>query len=202
MEINTHHDIETENNSVEPLPEPHFDDTMISQAQQVEPLSASGRRKWRTGSARNFFRGRLAVLSVILVSLLLGAAALGVVLGLRDRQSSINEAAPANQTTTEPTDAEVAPPPVKAQPVAASPAKAITRPQRAEVTEPQPKPVSPPERARRTVRVSLDEIDQALIRGGQKPTARKVGEIFGGGRNDRRGRKGESRHRDRDDDPN
>jgi hypothetical protein len=201
MEINTHNDIDTESNSGAPLSEPHFDDTMVSQAQQVEPLDASGRRKQRTGTARNFFRGRLGVLAVILVSLLLGAAGLGMVLGLRDRHSSIEEPATANQTTPEPTDADVTPPPVKAQPVNAPPAKAFSRTQPADVRE--PKLVAPSERVRRTVRVGLDDIDQALSGNGQKPTARKVGEIIGGGRNDRRGRKGESRHRDRgDEDPN
>jgi hypothetical protein len=201
MDINTHNDIETENNSGEPLPQPHFDDAMVSQAQQVEPLDANGRRKWRPGAARDFLRGRLGVLAVVLIALLFGAAALGMVLGLRDRQSSIEEPAAANQATSEATDADAAPPPVKAQPVNAPPVKALTRTQSAEIQEPEPKPVSPPERVRRTVRVGIDEIDRALSQSGQKPAARKVGEIFGGVRTDRRGRKGESKHRERADDP-
>lgn len=199
MEINTPNDIETENNSEPPLPPPQFDAAMVSQAQQVEPLDASGRRKW-PGPARNFFRGRLGVLAVILIGLLLGAAALGMLLGLRDRQSSIDEPTTANQVTPEPTNAGVAAPPVKAAPANAPPVKALARPQVAEIQEPEPKPVNVPERVRRTVRVGLDDLDQALSQRGQRP--RKVGEIFGGGRDARRGRKSDSRHRERADDNN
>ena len=197
MEINTDNDSETENAPGPELPPPHFDATMISQAQQVEPLDATGRRKRQPGPARDFLRSRLGVLAVILIALLFGAAALGMVLGLRDRQSSIEEPATANQTTPETADTNEAPPPVKAQPVNAPPVKALTRTQSAEIREPEPKPVSAPERVRRTVRVSIDDIDRALSQSGQKPAARKVGEIFGGNRTDRRGRKGESKHRDR-----
>jgi hypothetical protein len=192
METNTRNDIETNNNSPA-LPPPQFDEAMVSQAHQVEPLDASGQRKW--GPAWNLFRGRLGVLAVILVVLLLGAAALGMLLGLRDRRSSIEEPATANQATPEPTSAGVAAPPVKDPP-----AKVLARPQRAEIQEPEPKPVNAPERVRRTVRVSLGDIDQALSPREQRP--RKVGEIFGGGRSDRRGRKSESRHRQRANDDN
>jgi hypothetical protein len=194
MEINTQSDSDTNNNSETPLPTPHFDAQMISQAQQVEPLDASGRRKWRPGSARDFFRGRLRVLAVAMVALLFGAAALGVLLGLRDARSSIEQPT-ADQAIPEPTNAEASPPPVKAQPAVAPPVKALA--QRAEKTEPAPKPVSASERVRRTVRVSLDDIDQALSEKIVRP--RKVGE-YGGGRNDRIGRKGESRRLQRRDD--
>jgi hypothetical protein len=51
---------------------------------------------------------------------------------------------------------------------------------------------------RRTVQVGIDDIDQALSPKGQKPAARKVGELFGGGRGDGRARKGKSKHRDDD----
>jgi hypothetical protein len=196
MEINTHNDIDPDNNSGIMLPEPHFDATMISQAQQVEPLDASGRRKWRPASARDFFRGRLRVLAVIMVALLLGAAALGMVLGLRDGRTSIEQPTTADQATPR-TDADVEPPPVKTQPVNAPPVKTFGRTQRAEIRESDPKPVSPPERVRRVVRVSLDEIDQA--RSEKNVRARKVGE-YGGGGNDRRGRQGDLRRRGGDDD--
>jgi hypothetical protein len=195
MEINTHSDTDPDNNSETPLPTPHFDAAMISQAQQVEPLDANGRRKWRPSSPRDFFRGRLGVLAVTMIALLLGAAALGVVLGLRDARSSIEEPTMANQAVPEATNAEVAAQPVKAQPAVASPVKAFA--QRAEKTESDPKPVSPPERVRRTVRVSLDDIDKALSEKIVRP--RKIGE-YGGGGSDRRGRKGESRRRERLDD--
>jgi hypothetical protein len=195
METNTQNDIETDNNSGPPLPPPQFDAAMVSQAQQVEPLAARGRRKW-AGPARNFFRGRLGVLAVILIALFLGAAALGMLLGLRDRQSSIDEPTTANQATPEPTNAGVAAPPVKALPVNAPPGKALARPQRAEIQEPEPKPINVPERVRRTVTVGLDDLDQALSQKSQRP--RKVGEIFGGGRDARRGRKSDSRHRERE----
>jgi hypothetical protein len=184
MEINTHNDTDPDNNSEMPLPEPHFDAAMISQAQQVEPLDANGRRKWRAGSALGFLRGRLGMLAVIMVALLFGAAALGMVLGLRDARSSIEEPTTATQATPEATNAEVEAPPVKAQPAVAPPVKAFA----------DPKPVSASDRVRRTVRVSLDDIDQALSEKSERP--RKVGE-YGGGRNDRRGRKGESRRRER-----
>jgi hypothetical protein len=195
MEISTHSDTDADNNSETPLPAPHFDAAMISQAQQVEPLDASGRRKWRTGSARDFFRGRLGVLAVTMIALLFGAAALGVVLGLRDGRSSIAEPTTADHATPEPTSADAEAPAVKAQPAVPPPVKAFA--QRAEKTEPDPKPVSPPERVRRTVRVSLDDIDRALSEKSVRP--RKVGE-YGGSGSDRRGRKGESRRRERRDD--
>ena len=187
MEFDTQNDIETDNDSEMPaLPPPQFDAAMISQAQPVEPLDVSGRRKW-PGPPRNLFRGRLGVLATILITLLLGAAALGMLLGLRDRQSSIAKPNTANQATPEPANAIVAAPPVKDPP-----AKVLARPQRAEIQEPEPKPVNAPERVRRTVRGSLDDIDQVLSQSGQRP--RKGGEIVGGGRNV--GRKGNSRHRE------
>lgn len=192
MEINTHNDTDPDDNSEMPLPEPHFDAAMISQAQQVEPLDANGRRKWRPGSALDFLRGRLGALAVIMIALLFGAAALGMVLGLRDGRSSIEQPTTADQATPEPINAEVAAPPVKAQPAVAPPVKAFA--QRAEKTESDPKLVSPPERVRRTVRVSLDNIDQALSEKSER--SRKVGE-YGGRRNDRRGRKGDLRRRER-----
>jgi hypothetical protein len=195
MEINSPTDIETENNSAAPLPSPQFDAAMVSQAQQVEPLDASGRRKW-PGPARNFFRGRMGVVAIILIALLLGAAALGMLLGLSDRQRSIDEPTTANEATPEATNTGVAAPPVKVPPPNAPPGKALAHPQREEIQEPEPKPVTAPERVRRTVRVGLDDIDQALSPRAQRP--RKVGEIFGSGRNDRRGRKGEPRHRERE----
>jgi hypothetical protein len=196
MEINTHRDTDADNDSETPLPiplpAPHFDAAMISQAQQVEPLDASGRRKWRPGSARDFFRGRLGVLAVTMIALLFGAAALGVVLGLRDGRSSIEQPTTMDPATPEPTNADAVAPPVKAQPAVPPPVKAFA--QRAEKTEPDPKPGSAPERVRRTVRVSLDDIDRALSEKSERP--RKVGE-YGGSGNDRRGRKGESRRRER-----
>lgn len=202
MEINTHNDNDPDNNSEVPLPEPHFDAAMISQAQQVEPLDANGRRKWRAGSARDFLRGRLGMLAVIMVALLFGAAALGMVLGLsegRDARSSIEEPTTATQATPEATNAEVEAPPVKAQPAVAPPVKAFAPTQRAEIQESDSKPVTPSERVQRTTRGSLDNIDQALSEKTVRP--RKVGE-YGGGRNDRRGRKGELRKRERGgDDP-
>jgi hypothetical protein len=191
MEINTQNDIETDNDSGPPLPPPQFDAAMVSRAQQVEPLDASGPRKW-AGPARNFFRDRLGVLAIILIALLLGAAALGMLLGLRDRQSSIDEPNTANEATPEPTNPGMAAPPVKAPPVNAPPVKALARPQRSEIQEPEPKPMNVPERVRRTVTVGLDDIDQAMSQRGQRP--RKVGEIFAGGRDARRGRKSDSRH--------
>jgi hypothetical protein len=198
MEINTHSDTDTDNNSETPLPEPHFDAAMISQAQQVELLDTSGRRKWRSSSTLDFLRGRLGVLAVTMIALLFGAAALGVVLGLRDGRSSIEEPTPANQPTPAPVNDGVAMPPIKAKPVNAPPVTPRVRTQRAELPAPETKPVSPPERVRRTVRVGLDDIDRALSQGGQKPAARKVGEIFSGSRKgDRHGRKGESKHRER-----
>jgi hypothetical protein len=195
MEINTQNDIETDNDSeVLPLPSPQFDAAMVSQAQQVEPLDARDRRRW-PGPARNFFRGRLAVLAAILIVLLLGAVGMGMLLGLRDRQSSIEEPNTTNQATPEPANASIAAPPVKDPPV-----KVLARPQRAEIQEPEPKPVNAQEQVRRTVRGSLDDIDQALSQSGQRP--RKVGEIFGGRRNVGSGRKGDSRHREREPDNN
>ena len=194
MEINTQDDIETDNDSISPLPPPQFDEAMISQAQQVEPLDASGRRKWRAGSAGDFLRGRVGLLAVILVTLLLGAAAFGMLLGFRDRQSAIAEPTTANQATPEPTEeSEVTTTPVKTQPVSAAPAKSLARTPRDETPEPEPKLISPQKRVRRTVRVGLDDIEQALAR------PRKVGEI-GGGRDDRRDRKRESKDRKRDKD--
>jgi hypothetical protein len=197
MDIKTDNDIEANDNPEQPLSTPHFDAAMISQAQQVEPLNAKDQRP-RPGSAGNFFRGRLAVLAVILVVLLLGAAAVGMVLGFRDRQSAVAEPATANQATPAPTDTEALTPVVKAPVVAPTPAR-VTRAQRAEVREPEPKLISP-ERVRRTVQVGIDDIDQALSpkgqKQGQKPVPRKVGELFG--RDDRRTRKGKSKHRDDD----
>lgn len=196
MDINTDNDIKANDNSVRPLSTPHFDAAMISQAQQVEPLNAE-RAKSRPRSAGSFFRGRLALVAVILLVLLLGAAAVGIVLGLRDRQSSIEPAA-ANQATPEPTNSEAVTPVVKAPVVAPTPAKVVTRAQRAETRQPDPVPIPAPERVRRTVRVSIDDIDRALSPSGQKSGPRKVGEIFGGGRGDRRERKGKSKHGDDD----
>jgi hypothetical protein len=193
MEINTHNDTDPAKDLEMQLPEPHFDAAMISQAQQVEPLDANGRR-WRAGSMRDFFRGRLGVLAVTMIALLFGAAALGVLLGLRDGRSSIEEPTTANQATPEPANDGVAMPQVKAEPVNATPLKPLVGTQRAGLSEPGPKPLSPPERVRRSVRVGLDDIDRALSEKIVRP--RKVGE-YGGGRNDRSGRKGELRKRDR-----
>jgi hypothetical protein len=195
MDINSQNDIEMENKPGSPLPPPQFDAAMVSEAQQVEPLPA--RRARRTGPARNVFGGRLGVLVVILITLFLGAAAFGMFLGLRDRQSSIEDPATANQATPEATNARETVQTEKAVPVKA-PVKESTRTQRAEVIEPEPKPVAPLVRARRSVRVSLSDLDQE--KSGQ-PAARKVGEIFSGVRHDdRHGHRGERRRRERDDD--
>jgi len=190
MEMNTQNDIETDTDSSPQLTTPQFNEAMVSQAQQVEPLDSSGQRRW-PGAARNFFRGRLGLLAVVLIALLLGAATLGMLLGLRDRQNTIAEPAQANQATPEPADAGLAAPPVKDPP-----ARVLTRSQRAEINESEPKPAIAPERVRRTLRVSFDQLDQALSQKEQRP--RKVAEI--GGRSERRGRKGESKDRKRDKD--
>ena len=195
MDINTDNDIEANENPGPPLSTPHFNAAMISKAHKVEPLNAKG-GKSRPRSAGRFFRGRLAMVAVILLVLLLGAAAVGMVLGLRDRQSSVAEPAAVNLATPEPTNTDVVTPVVKA-PVAATPAKVLTRAQRAETGQPDPKPIPAPERVRRTVRVSIDDIDRALSQNGQKPGPRKVGEIFGSG--DRRDRKHKSKHSDDND---
>jgi hypothetical protein len=191
MEPITPNKTEIESNPGSPLPPPQFDAAMVSEAQQVEPLDANGRRTRRPLSLRNFFRGRLGLLAVVLTVLLLGAAALGMFLGLRDqRQNSVEDATTASKTTPEPTSSGESAVPVKAPAV-----KASSRTQGAQVQEPLPKPVSPPERVRRSMRASLEEFDRALSQSGQKPVPRKVGEIFGGSRNSR---KGESRRRQRD----
>ncbi len=189
---------EIESNSGSPLPPPpQFDSAMVSGAQQVEPLDANGTRTRWPLSSRNFFRGRLGVLAVVLTVLLLGAAAFGMFLGLRDqRQRSVQDATTASETTPEPTSTGESAVPLKSPPVKAPPVKASVRTQKVQLQEPLPKPVSPPERVRRSMRATLDEFDRALSQGGQKPAPRKVGEIFGSGRNSR---KGESRRRERDD---
>ncbi len=194
MDTNTDNDIEANDNSVPPLSTPHFDAAMISKAQQVEPLNAKG-GKSRPRWGGRFFGGRLAIVAVILLVLLLGAAAVGMVLGLRDRQSSV-EPATANQATPEPTKSEAVTPLVKAPVPVPSPAKVVTRAQRAETGQPEPKPIPAPDRVRRTVRASIDDIDQALSPKGQKSGARRVGEIFGNGRGESRERKGKSKHGD------
>ena len=195
MEPITKNNTEIESNPGSALPPPQFDAAMVSEAQQVEPLDANGRRTRRPLSPRNFFRGRLGVLAVVLTVLLLGAAAFGMFLGLRDqRQNSVEDATTASKTTPEPTSSGESAVPVKAPTVQAPPVKALSRTQGARLQEPLPKPVSPPERVRRSMRASLDEFDRALSQSGQKPVPRKVGEIFGGSRNSR---KGESRRRER-----
>jgi hypothetical protein len=176
MDIKMDNDDIEANENQQPLSTPHFDAAMISQAQPVEPLNTKDQR-WRQGSTGNVFRGRLAVLAVILVVLLLGAGAVGMVLGLRDRQSAVTEPSTANQVTPEPTDTQAVTPVIKAPVVAPTPAR-ITRAQSAEVRKPEPKLISP-ERVRRTVQVGIDDIDQALSPKGKRPAARKVGEIFG-----------------------
>jgi len=193
MEINLHNDIEKENNSGGPLPAPHFDAAMVSAAQPVEPLDAS--RAWRSGSLLHLTRRRLRMLIAVVLTLLLGAAAFGMFLGLRDRQNAIEDAETANQKTPAPPNAAEAPPPIKAAPV-----KASARTQRAEVKVPEANPFTPARLVRRSVRNSLADVDEAFSQSGQKPAARKVGEIFGGGRTgDRHGYKGEPRRRERDD---
>lgn len=193
MDIKTNNEIEANDSLQQPLSTPHFDAAMISQAQQVEPLQVHDLNR-RPPSKGSFFGGRMAIVGGILVALLLGAVAVGMVLGLRDRQTAVEQPATATQATPAPTDTDEATPVVKAPVVAPTPAK-VTRAQRAEPREPEPKIVSP-ERVRRTVQVGIDDIDQALSPKGKKPTARKVGELFG---DDRRNRKGKSKHRDEDD---
>jgi hypothetical protein len=199
MEINSHNDIEMENNSGSALPPPHFDAEMVSAAQPVEPLAARPAR--RSESLSNLIRRRLGVLIVILIVMLLGSAAFGMFLGLRDRQSATEDADTANQATAEPASAGATAPPVKDAPAEAAPLKSFARTERAELKEPEVKPVAPRERVRRVVLASPAEIDQALSGRSEQSAARKVGEIFGGGRHgDRRGRSGDSRRRERGND--
>jgi hypothetical protein len=197
MEINSHNDIDMENNSVTPLPTPHFDAEMISEAQQVEPLEPRGRQSWRSGPLQNFVRGRLGLLIGIVIALLLGAAAFGMFLGLRDRQNPVETAETANQATPEPTSDAGATTPTKAQ-IVKAPVKSLARTQPVEDPRRETKPA--PERVRRVL-ASPAEIDQALSGRGDLPMPRKVGELFGDGRrSERRGHKGEGHRRDRNDD--
>jgi hypothetical protein len=196
MEINTRNDTEIESNPGKPLPPPQFDAAMVSEAQQVEPLDAHGRRTRRPLSPRNFLRGRLGVLVVVLTVLLLGAAAFGMFLGLRDQQqNSVENTTTASETTPEPTSTGESAVPLKAPMVQAPAVKGSARTQATQTQEPLPKPGSPLERVRRSGRANLDEFDRALSQSGQKPAARKVGEIVGSSRNSRTG---ESRRRERD----
>jgi hypothetical protein len=177
------------------LPPPRFDDAMVSEAQPVEPLPPKSRMQ-------TFLRGRLGLLIAVMAALLMCAAAIGMVLGLRDRRDLINETSSANQASPEPSNNVETTATLKTPP-----AKTATRvseePKRTQVTDTQAadqEPVVIIERPRRSMRIRLPDFDREESGRNEQPAARKVGEIFGGRNRDRHGRWRELRRRAPNDD--
>jgi hypothetical protein len=177
------------------LPPPRFDDAMVSEAQPVEPLPPNGRMQ-------TFFHGRLGLLIAVMATLLMCAAAIGMVLGLRDRRNLINETSNTNQASPEPSN-NVG----ETSTLKTPPAKTATRvpeaPKRTQVADTQAadeQPVIIIERPRRAMRIRLPDFDREESDRNEQPAARKVGEIFGGRNRDRHGRWRELRRRAPDDD--
>jgi hypothetical protein len=183
MEIN---ETEMESNPGS-LPPPRFDAAMISAAQPVEPLPPRG-------AVRTFLRGRVGVLIAIMVALLICAAALGMVLGLRDRHNLIDETTRENQPTSDSTNSAEAAPTLKGPPP-----KSPVRIQTAESHASEPKPDTSAARAPRSSRLRLPQTAQKESLKSEKPVARKVGEIFGG-RSRVRPRRDDSRRREQNND--
>ena len=169
-----------------PYPEPaQFDANMIAAAQPVEPLATVPNR--RSPTLRQFLKGRLGLLAVLLIGGLLSAAIAGMLLGFRG--------------AAEPTAAETsAAPPVVNQPAeqttktwapAPQPAKTSENPSRKAGRQLSPAPA----------RIDVDSSRAKDARADEKPVARKVGElVYKWEKEERKERRKAERRRHRDDD--
>jgi hypothetical protein len=182
------HDLQNHTDAADPLASPYpepaqFDANMIAAAQPVEPLATVPNRRSQT--LRQFLKGRLGLLAVLLIGGLLSAAIAGMLLGFRGAAEPAaveTQAAPPvlNQTAEEI---------IKTSAPTHQPAKTSENPSRKAVLQLSQAPA----------RVDAGSPQATDARADEKSVARKVGElVYKWEKEDRKDRRKAERHRPKD----